>query len=99
MNAVADHIATNNLVNDQATMTAYNNLANALYRTKDNNKSALCYVYYMQKRRSFVSNDFWQQVVGLANGNTSFIQSILGVNANGHINNKANETKAAIEAL
>ena len=77
MNTLANHIATNNLVNDSAKMTAYNSIVNHLYRTKDNNKSVLCYAYYMHKRRSHVQNGWWNDVLSKDAGNTHYLNAAI----------------------
>ena len=99
MNALANHIATNNLVNDSTKMTAYNSIANHLYRTKDNNKSALCYAYYMHKRRSHVQNGWWNDVLSKDGGSNSLVESSIAVNANNAITTSMQGVKTAVVAV
>ena len=99
MNALADHIATNNLTNNQEKMTAYNNLANVLYRTKDNNKSALCYSFYMEKRRTFINNEWYSKVLNRNQGETDNLNSIVAVNANAQITTDATAAKQSIVTM
>ena len=68
MEGLATHIQQNNLINDQDAMVKYERIANALYRTKDNQKSAKCFVYYMAKRRTVLKNAWYTNILTSQDG-------------------------------